>query len=67
MRFYTLKPVFETSNILFFLCVKPRHSHFILWIYSRILQIDHKEADARSLLVFRLREKKKEPEITLVP
>ncbi len=68
MRSWTLKPISEVSDILVFLYVNPLHSHFIQWIYSHILQIDHKEANARSLYecVQAQREKKK-PEITLFP
>ena len=46
MRSYTLKPIFEVSNILVFLYIKPLY--FIQWIYSHISQIDDREENARS-------------------
>lgn len=46
MKSYTLKPIFEVSDILVFPYVKPFRSHFIQWIYSHILQIDDGEENA---------------------
>lgn len=67
MRSYTLKPIFEVSNILVFLHVKPLHCHFIQWIYSHMLQIDDKEENARSLHECVQPPRGKKEEITLFP
>lgn len=47
MRSYTLKPIFEASYILVFLCVGP-YALTSEDIYSHMLQIDDKEENARS-------------------
>lgn len=65
MRFYTLKPIFEVSNILVILFIKPLY--FIQPIYSHILQIDDKEENARSLHECVQAQREKKPEITLFP
>lgn len=68
MRSYTLKPIFEVSDILVFPYVKPLHSHFIQWIYSHILQIDDGEENARSFHeCVQAQRGKKKPEISLFP